>query len=624
MKRKILKRVISLCLVAAFTISSVTTAYANGGFDTAYIAERERTGVPYVLQCETFDSQCGSSTIDGELVETTNIATLHDGIMSMLDEDTIINTTDYLGNSIISNEKDTYSINMYNVNAGEVNLSEVIVAENTMGFGASEVYGDGATLYSKNGDINFYCENVNFTGVIYAPNGVVRFEGSNININGVIIAKKIIVRAGTFNVNYNNSVAEMVDILDYTEVNEIYALNIATNGEKSNNTLQWEENGIVSSVDIYARYGDNGFEKIANVTDNEYQVSVGADYRIVVNTLLGEEITSNVVTLAEDEEGNLYEDVIDTDEDGIPDGYEYLIGTDAYIADTDEDGFIDGYEVFILYTNPLEADEDTDFDADAVKNFEEMVLGTNPYLADSDFDGISDNEDSEPVKANFDTQKDVDYEIPVKVGLFDLVSKYIDESGNKCEIVYDYFNGRIKYMSDSINASYNIYNDRNQLTATVEYEDGNVIANTYSYSGDNVETITHNGFQYQFKYDEAENMTDVKVGDRTLITNQYTDGRISLEKYGNGCKNEFVYDENGNVITQRIDGEIKYEWRYDENDNVIEYKDLLRNEVLLYTYDKDGTLAEITSDSGFRIDYNGDENSFDVSYECKGVTKNKQ
>ena len=73
----------------------------------------KKTGVPYVLQCEKYDSQCGSSTIDGELVETSEIATLHDGIMSMLDEDTVINTNDYLGNSVISNEKDTYSTNLF-------------------------------------------------------------------------------------------------------------------------------------------------------------------------------------------------------------------------------------------------------------------------------------------------------------------------------------------------------------------------------------------------------------------------------------------------------------------------------------------------------------------------------
>lgn len=186
--KRVAKRVIAMVLVTTITIGTVSAAYANDAVNSVNKNEQERTGISYVIQCEKYDSQCGNSTIDGEVSETKSIATLQDGIMLMLDEDTVINTTDYLGNSIISNEKDTYSPNMYNANAGTVNLSEIIVAENNIGFGASEVNGDGAVLYSKNGDINFYCGNVTFTGIIYAPNGTVRFEGSNIKIDGVIIA----------------------------------------------------------------------------------------------------------------------------------------------------------------------------------------------------------------------------------------------------------------------------------------------------------------------------------------------------------------------------------------------------------------------------------------------------
>ena len=55
----------------------------------------------------------------------------------------------------------------------------------------------------------------------------------------------------------------------------------------------------------------------------------------------------------------------------------------------------------------------------------------------------------------------------------------------------------------------NIYNDKNQLTAAIEHVDGNIIANTHSYAEENVETITHNGFQYEFLYDEDSNLTDI-------------------------------------------------------------------------------------------------------------------
>ena len=417
------------------------------------------------------------------------------------------------------------------------------------------------------------------------------------------------------------SETELTDTLDEIKMNEIYILSAGVNDETEKDILQWEESADIASVDIYARYDETGFNKIANVADTEYEVDTAADYRIVVNTVKGERIGSNVITLVENEEGYLYEDVVDTDEDGIPDGYEYLIGTNANMKDTDGDGFADGYEVFVLCTNPTVFDENDDYDGDGLGNLEELERGTNPYLKDSDFDGINDNEDAEPTKTNVNSGMEVDYTIPVKTGMFDLVSTYVDEDGNKCELVFNYFNGQVKYMSDSENESYNVYNESNQLVAAVQNVDGKFIANTYSYRDGNIETITHNGFQYTFRYDENGNMSEVKVGDRTLITNQYDKYMLLSETYGNGYMNEFVYDESGNLISQKENGITVYEWQYDEDGNVITYKDVMADEVYSYTYDEEGNLTELRSDSGFCIGYEEAENSYNVSYEYAETTK---
>lgn len=423
------------------------------------------------------------------------------------------------------------------------------------------------------------------------------------------------------NVNNTNSAVELTDSLDDLKTNEIYILNAGVSEETENDILLWEERNDISSVDVYARYDEAGFKRIANVTDSEYEVDEAADYRIVANTVNGEKIGSNVITLVESEDGYLYEDVVDTDEDDIPDGYEYFIGTNANEKDSDNDGFIDGYEVFVLCTNPLAFDENDDFDDDGIKNLEELEKGTNPYLKDSDFDGIKDNTDVEPLKTNVDTGMKVDYTIPVKKGMFDLVSTYTDENGNNCELVYNYLNGQIKYISDSENERYSVYNEANQLVAAVEYVDEKIIANTYFYKDGNIETITHNGFQYTFTYDENGNMTDVKVGKRTLITNQYDEDVLLSETYGNGYTNEFVYDEYGNVILQKTNGIIVYEWQYDEEGNVITYKDVVADEVYSYTYDENGNLTGIRSGSGFCIGYKEEENSYTISYEYAETTK---
>lgn len=108
---------------------------------------------------------------------------------------------------------------------------------------------------------------------------------------------------------------------------------------------------------------------------------------------------------------------LDTDEDGLPDYYEDILGTDKNKADTDGDGLSDGYEVLYLGTNPLKADSDDngvndgdeDFDKDGLTNSKECELGTDPNNADTDGDGLNDGAEvntygTDPLK--YDTDGD--------------------------------------------------------------------------------------------------------------------------------------------------------------------------------------------------------------------------
>ena len=93
----------------------------------------------------------------------------------------------------------------------------------------------------------------------------------------------------------------------------------------------------------------------------------------------------------------------DTDEDGIPDDIEKLIGTDPLSEDTDEDELSDYLEVFIIESDPLVwdsitsgvSDGDADCDEDGISNKEEQRLGTNPLNKDTDGDGLDDIEEIE-------------------------------------------------------------------------------------------------------------------------------------------------------------------------------------------------------------------------------------
>lgn len=70
---------------------------------------------------------------------------------------------------------------------------------------------------------------------------------------------------------------------------------------------------------------------------------------------------------------------VDTDNDGVVDELELLLGFDPGSNDTDNDGILDGNE---------------DFDNDGIPDWYELTIGTDSFLTDTDSNGISDaNED---------------------------------------------------------------------------------------------------------------------------------------------------------------------------------------------------------------------------------------
>jgi len=93
----------------------------------------------------------------------------------------------------------------------------------------------------------------------------------------------------------------------------------------------------------------------------------------------------------------------DTDQDGLTDYFEELLGTDAAVADTDADSLTDLYETTVSHTNPLAGDTDADGSGDSrevaegteageVELSEEVVDAgfAGAETADADDDDLSD------------------------------------------------------------------------------------------------------------------------------------------------------------------------------------------------------------------------------------------
>ncbi len=221
-----------------------------------------------------------------------------------------------------------------------------------------------SVVYSKYGDITIENDSTaNINGLIYVPLGTLTINSPNINLNGVIIADKIVINGSSININYKDDIAQFI--------------------------------GNTSEV-----YDFSGLEYLPE-------------------EWLG-----------------------DTDEDELFDIYEKVIDTDPFDSDTDDDGLPDGYEVITLNTDPLEidtdengiSDADEDFDSDNLSNLGEYNHGTEPFNPDTDEDGFMDGDEvytygTEPL--NPDTDND---------GLLDGEESYDGSIYTKYGIYFDPLN----------------------------------------------------------------------------------------------------------------------------------------------------------------------------------------
>ena len=218
-----------------------------------------------------------------------------------------------------------------------------------------------SVVYSKYGDITIENDSTaNINGLIYVPLGTLTINSPNINLNGVIIADKIVINGSSVNINYKDDIAQFI--------------------------------GNTSEV---------------------YDFS-GLEY------------------LPEDWLG-------DSDEDNLFDIYEKVIDTDPFDPDTDDDGLPDGYEVITLNTDPLEvdtdengiSDADEDFDNDNLSNLGEYQNQTEPFNPDTDEDGFFDGDEvytygTEPLNPDTDNDGLLDGEESYDGSIYEKYGVYFD------------------------------------------------------------------------------------------------------------------------------------------------------------------------------------------------------
>ncbi len=177
-------------------------------------------------------------------------------------------------------------------------------------------------------------------------------------------------------------------------------ITIQSNGNQDENSIlnKNSEDGMeVSKPEEGIEYIGDDKNALKNSTDE----SIKSDVIIDINT--SEETTKNHIIQGEEVSNRDdfvdWDELIDSDDDGLPDTYENDIGTDIYKSDTDDDGLPDGYESLYSITNPLNKysldngiiDAELDLDYDGLGTLEEYEYGTDPLEADTDFDGVYDS-----------------------------------------------------------------------------------------------------------------------------------------------------------------------------------------------------------------------------------------
>jgi len=179
----------------------------------------------------------------------------------------------------------------------------------------------------------------------------------------------------------------------------------------------------------------------------------------------------------------------DTDNDGLPDDFEDFIGTDPLLADSDSDRLPDGYEYLTLSSDPTDAnsldsvltDDYFDSDNDGLNNYTEYILGSNPLNTDTDNDTISDGNEytiyhTNPLSTDTDGDSLSDYdEIQLNLDPLSTVSENdgTNDSERKFQqsLTYTETNNTLPIEEVSVSFSGTGYINSN---TTIEKDDSNV------------------------------------------------------------------------------------------------------------------------------------------------------
>jgi RHS repeat-associated protein len=206
------------------------------------------------------------------------------------------------------------------------------------------------------------------------------------------------------------------------------------------------------------------------------------------------------------------------------------------------------------------------------------------------------------------------------------IKTIVDERGNVLTNNYNETRGILTSQTDAKgNTTSHTYDNLDRLLSSSQTVNGKAVTNNYSYVNDKIKTIAHNGFSYNFGYDELGNNTTVGVGTQNLITNIYEarSSKLIQSNYSNNQKISYGYDTQDRITSKKYTNpqgvtQERYKYEYDSSSNLGKLYDLVNGVTSRYIYDLSDRLVEIQKSDGITTKYQYDKNN-NISKIIEGI-----
>ena len=191
-----------------------------------------------------------------------------------------------------------------------------------------------------------------------------------------------------------------------------------------------------------------------------------------------------------------------------------------------------------------------------------------------------------------------------------------DEAGNTITYAYDTQLGLLKSTEDANKGLVGYAYDSDKRLIKISQNvsgliNGTSLGNQYSYdAGDNLSSITHNGFSYNFQYDPLGVLKKVITPIGDMVSYEYSsiaDGNtLDNVTYGNGQSIQYEYSDRGILNAVNSGGISLYKYYYDVKSKAAAKIDNVNNIKTILAVNEDGN--EVITQTG--INGNGMANQY--------------